>query len=126
MKQRIVSIVLNPYVIVLYVSFAIIYCLPEYFSKFKIELIKSETKEVSTQMYYFDLDSDGISERVEAQINTLGNASYLIYKSNGDFVDQYNLRGSYPTEQKGLWFSDINKNGYNEIFTIIQKADSAF
>lgn len=126
MKQRIVSILLHPYIIALYITAVIIYFLPNYFSKYKIDTEIIENLNINnSKLYYFDLDSDGKKEKIIAQTNTLGNASYLLYNSNGDFVDQFNLRGKFPTEQKNVWFSDINKNNSFEISAVTQVADSA-
>ncbi|WP_341216761.1 histidine kinase [uncultured Wocania sp.] len=127
MKQRIVSFLLNQFVIAALISGIIIICLPDYFSKYKVDLVqRNDLGDALHKIYYQDLDGDSLSERIEAQVNTLGDASYLIYKSNGDFVDQFNLDTKYPTTLKGLWFSDVDNNGFKEIFNITQSADSAF
>lgn len=127
MKQNLVSILLNPYVIALYISLAIIYTLPDSFSKYKVELVKQEqTTNAQSVIYYNDLNADNKSEKIIAQTNTLGNASFLLYKSNGDFIDQYNVTGKFPYLHKDLWFVDANKNGLKEVYLVSQIRDSVF
>ncbi|MEW4924714.1 histidine kinase [Algibacter sp. 2305UL17-15] len=127
MKQRLISILLNPFVIALCVSITIIACLPNSFSKYKVELIKKEQSNSTESIIYFnDLDGDHKSEKIVAQTNTLGHASFLLYKSNGDFLDQFNVLGKFPYLHKYLWFVDADANGIKEIYMISQVRDSVF
>ncbi|WP_299547612.1 histidine kinase [Seonamhaeicola sp.] len=130
-SQRIISILLNPYIVALLVSVAIIAGIPDSFSRYEVSLeTKNYSNLLTSKVYHHDFDGDGLSERIEAQTNTLGNASFLYYHSNDDFVDQINFNSKWPFRPKkdtrNLSFSDINGNGHKEVFLITQRADSIF
>ncbi len=127
MKQNFVSFLLHPYVIAFYITFAIVIFLPELFLKYEVSIeTLLHSKLDDSKLYHHDFDGDGISERIEAQTNTLGNSSFLFYHSNGDFGDQVNFNSHWPNKTKGIWFSDVDKNGKKELFLVTQRADSAF
>ncbi|TBN06659.1 hypothetical protein EYD45_01890 [Hyunsoonleella flava] len=127
MKQRFVSFILHPYVIAFYITLAILLCLPDSFSKYEVSVeTQVHSKLEDSKLYHHDFDGDGISERIEAQTNTLGNASFLYYHSNGDYGDQINFSSKWPHKNMDLWFSDIDNNGKKELFLVTQRMDSAF
>ena len=126
MKERLQQILLNPHVISVFVTIGIIILLPNYFSKYKLELESTIPVTTGTQVYYQDLDNDAISEKIIAQVNRQGNASYVIYASNGDLVDQFNLNHPFTNSVQWLWFQDFDSNGYAEIYTITQNSDSLY
>lgn len=101
--------------------------LPNSFSKYKVDIISERHPSmVTSKLYYHDFDGDRKSERVEAQTNTLGNASLLYYDSNGDFGDQINFSSKWPTKNREIWFSDMDSDNEKELFMVTQLADSAF
>ena len=128
MKEKFLSIVLNPIFISLLISLAIIYFLPDYFSKYKVELKEqAAVQRMDSHVYFQDLNNDNISEKIIAYKNTIGEAGFEIHKANGDFVEQWNLLSYSPVNNPNvLWFHDIDYNGFKEIYTITQKEDSIF
>ena len=128
MKEKFLSIILHPFFSALLITLVIIYFLPDYFTKYKIEL---KTQEIiprsNTRIYFQDLNNDNKSEKILARQNSLGYASFEIFKANGDHNDQWNFPSVYPELYSGtIWFLDINKNGYKEIYLVTQKSDSIF
>lgn len=128
MKQRLLSILLNPYVIALAISGIVILITPDYFNKYQVKLESSEfvNGDGNSVVYYTDLDGDHKSEKIIAQNNNLGNASFLFYDSDNNFIDQYNFEGQFPDEGKNIWFQDSNDNQIKEIYLISRIGDSAF
>ncbi|MBT8385332.1 MAG: hypothetical protein KJO83_06455, partial [Bacteroidia bacterium] len=94
MRQKLLQLLLNPFIIAGLISLIVISFLPDYFSKYKVDLVNQEKVSLEGIVYYADLNNDGKSEKIDAlksQSPNNYNASYMVYKSNGDFVDQFNL-----------------------------------
>ena len=108
------------------ISVGIIMCLPITFHKYEVVKERIERVNIGNVVYYHDLDGDGKSEKIEGQLNKFDNASYLIFKSNGDHIDQFNLDTKFPNYTKSMWFQDIDGNGYAEIYILSLSQDSIF
>ncbi len=126
MKNKLLSILLHPLFIALAISLVIIYFLPDYFTKYKVELVNNEYVSVNYRIYYQDLNNDNNSEKIVSYDNSLGNACFDIHSPNGDVFDQWNFTSKHSSSYKYLWFYDVNNNGYKEIYLITQKKDSIF
>jgi hypothetical protein len=90
MKKQLLHFLLNPYFLSAIIAVGIIISLPNYFKKYQVELIDVNKIHRGSGLYFEDLDNDGYYERIQSQTNTLGNSSYLVFKSNGDQLDQFN------------------------------------
>ncbi|MGZ0016894.1 sensor histidine kinase [Yeosuana sp. AK3] len=127
MKQRLLSLLLNQYMIALLISMLVVYFLPDYFSKYKVEMVSKDwSNGINNLIYYEDLNGDQQSEQIIAQTEDFGNASFLLYKSNGDLIDQYNFKKPFAGKHKYLWFQDADGDGFNEIYFVTQSKDSLF
>lgn len=127
MKNKLLTIILNQYIISAIISLAIIYFLPNYFSKYKIELQESNIlPRVGSLVYYEDLNNDFISEKIIFYKNNTGNASYEIQNSKGGIINQWNLSEEPNKGNSKLFFLDIDNNGFKEIAIFTQKQDSIF
>ena len=129
MKQKLLQLLLNPYIIAGLIALLVIYLFPDYFSKYKIELHRKEIKSANELIYYCDLDGNGKMEQISALSTADGisnNASYTVHRSNGDIVDQFNFDKPFCTDNKIMWFKDANKNGYKEIYVLTKNVDTAF
>lgn len=124
MKNKLISILLHPLFIALAISSAIIYFLPDYFTKYKVELTDQYYFSREGKIYYQDLNNDNQSEKIVSYDNSLGNACFEIHKPNNELIDQWNFSGKNLYHQ--LWFFDIDNNGFKEIYSITQKRDSVF
>ena len=126
MKNRLLSILLHPLFIASFISAVIIYFLPDYFTKYKVELVHSEFySRINHRVYFEDLNNDYNSERIICYSNSLGNASFEIHKPKGELIDQWNFPTKHSNTNK-LWFFDVDNNGFKEIYFITQKRDSLF
>ncbi len=126
MKQKLLHIFLNQYVIAGLIALGIIYILPGYFNKYKVELVEQD-KVSKSKVFYEDLDNDNKSEKILYRKNTADNASMMIYASNGDLLDQWNYNSNILNDNDNrLWFFDLNNNGFKEIYSITKKVDSVF
>ncbi len=117
---------LNPFVIALCITLDIVFCLPNTFNKYEVKKVSTERVNIGNIVYYHDLDDDGYSEKIETQLNKFGNASYVIFNSNGDQIDQFNYDTKFPNKYQRIWFQDIDQNGYSEIYTLTVSQDSIF
>lgn len=127
-KIHILEYLLHPYVISLLIAIGVIFLLPNYFSKYQlVEDFDKNFTTVNNKFFYEDIDGDGFSERVILfdNLNYGNNASYHIYKANGDVVDQFNLDTKFP-KSKIAWFQDANFNGTKEIYILTKSNDSIF
>lgn len=126
MKNKLLSILLHPIFIALTISFVIIYFLPDYFTKYKVELKENKLNNRPHRLYYQDLNNDNNSEKITCyENNDLGNASFEIHSPNGDLIDQWNFPSKHSNNYK-LWFFDVNNDGFKEIYLITQIKDSLF
>ncbi|MCF6212613.1 MAG: histidine kinase [Flavobacteriaceae bacterium] len=127
MKNKLIAILLNQYFIAFVIAVFIFFNLPEYFSKYHITLKeKGGFIKENKRIYFADLNNDNKSEKITCFDNVNKLACFNIYKPNGDLIEQWNYQTHFPKSNKTLWFLDVNKNGFNEIYFITQKKDSAF
>lgn len=125
MKNKLLTILFHPAILALIISLVIIYFLPDYFTKYKVELVEQNLINRSHRLYFQDLDNDNNSEKIICYQNSLGNASFEIHSPIGELIDQWN----FPTKHSNfnnLWFFDVNNNGFKEVYLITQKRDSLF
>ena len=126
MKNKLLSILLHPLFIALAISLVIIYFLPDYFTKYKVELVEHDRVGKTQKVYFEDLNGNNKSEKIVTQDNRLNNASFIIYNEKGGIIDQWNFEKKYALKNKTIQFFDLDKNGYSEVYFVTQKKDSAF
>ncbi len=127
MKKKLLLILLNKYIISLIVTLLVIAFLPDFFSKYKIELAKRDTlSREGFRVYFEDLNNDSNSEKIICYNNNLGNASFEIHGSEGGLIDQWNFSKELNSGLAILFFFDANENGFNEIYLFTQRRDSIF
>ena len=124
MKNKLLTILLNQYFIALATSLFIIYLLPDYFSKYKLELNEQTFISNNFRVYFPDLNDNGISEKLIAVIHE--NSSFMLYDDKDNLVDQWNFSGMFMANPDLCWFMDTDDDGFNEIYAVTQKADSVF
>ncbi|MEZ5196359.1 MAG: hypothetical protein R2764_08165 [Bacteroidales bacterium] len=126
MKEKIISILLNPIFIALTISSVLIYLLPNYFSRYKADLLENGVYHKGRISYFIDLNGDNISEQIVCGESNSGNAYFQVFTFNGSIIDQWNFYGHFPSYERKIWSSDVNTNNSSEIYIITQKNDSAF
>lgn len=103
-----------------------ILALPFEFKEYQLELIKkyASAKEFPTRYFYNDLDQDGNSERIQIGHNQpSGVPNIKVYNHKEIVVQQVNFDGEWLEYGMPL-FTDINKNGLNEVYAFGYHNDS--
>lgn len=110
----------------------IIFFIPESFEKYELKLVEKvvtpgrlvEPKNAMT--YAHDLDSDGEDEIITS-IDIYNSLGYQYFDNDLKIHDQDNFLGDYIA-QRGvyLFFSDIDSDGYTEVWGFTMRNDSLF
>jgi len=113
------SLISNPFVLSLLFAIIVILLLPPVFTKYVIfEVSKDRTPLKGPYTYYYDLDKDGYSDKIEVHTGTDNNVGIIVY-TKGGVIDQWNFRGEIKKVDPfniRVFFGDINNNGIDEIF----------
>ena len=126
MAKRILAFILNQYILSGIIALCIIYFLPDYFQKHNVEL-ESQEHMTNSQLYFEDLNADGISEKIVYYENGYDQPAYMIFTHSNVLIDQYNFQSRFTNEaHKNLWFHDIDSNGLKEIYNITLRKDSVY
>lgn len=118
---------LSPYFLALVITLLIILILPDMFSRYKSELVRSGFINKSKGFeFWADIDRDGNSERLILFNNTEGKASVKIMGQNDYIIDQLYFKGRMVSYEPGLFFSDIEEPGKTRIYIFTVDHDSVF
>jgi len=112
----------------LYVWIILIFSLPDNFQKYSADIISVENKPNYHNVYYQDLNGDGISELIETKYNSGDiNKDISVQHFNIDrkIFDQWYVKGNWLGFYK-VYFNDFNKNGFKEIYFLSIYKDSIF
>jgi len=121
------DILLSPFVIALPIAMAIIFLLPEMFSKYRLESIESRRSHKANSVEeYYDLDGNGYSERVVAFHNEIKKPALIVLSNNGVLKGQWNFRGKYPKRKGFLYCGDMNNDSIKEIYLFTISADTIY
>jgi hypothetical protein len=123
-KNKLPSLFLNQYLIALITALVIIYFLPDYFTKYKLELKEQTYISKNYRVYYSDLNNNKLSERIIAVPAV--NSSFMLYDDKDNLVDQWNFSGRFIGSTDLCWFFDTDGDGFTEVYTVTQKLDSVF
>lgn len=115
--NKILNIITNPYLLSLFILIPIAYLTPSQFSKYKAEIISSTPYQTDEDIFYYDLDADGTSEKIRILNKSFGGVTISVYKGEA-VIDQWNFKGKFTGEGK-LFFSDLDSDGLTEISLII-------
>ncbi|MBT3386160.1 MAG: histidine kinase [Prolixibacteraceae bacterium] len=101
---------------------------PPVFDKYKadLEYVEHNYGEIF-QVYFVDLNSDGVKEKIRSFEDGNGRLC-LQYFSNSKIapVDQLNFSNEYNKNVPDIYFGDIDKNGFTEIYGFKINGDSLF
>jgi len=127
-KTRLLNIVASPFFLAIPITIIIILFLPNPSSKFKIELKnKQVANKMEAKIEFCDLNNDGIDERIIAFHNSAkGEASIKVLTNDDINYDAWNFHGYYQKTSDNFFCTDINNDGYAEIFIFYYKDDSVF
>ncbi len=124
LKRRLQELFSHPGFISLVIWAVLILSIPLHFQKYRITKISEEYLPGRTTTYYYDLDSDGNSERISVDLNDLKQTKIIVSKDNTIF-DQYDLRFQIYGEYK-LYAGDYNNDGFSECYLFTISKDSIF
>ena len=122
--NRIANIFTNPHLLSFFISLIIIFTLPQIFDKYTAKTI-SKNKHVTYQnIYYTDLDSDNISEKISIETNYDNKTCLRVYKNN-KVVEQWNFNGKYISSKPPFW-NDVDTDGFAELFVFTNHDNKMF
>jgi len=116
----------HPVILALFTFLIVLYFTPNYFDKYNAEIINTKIVSDDYKIYYTDLNSDGVSEKIVQLYNSGVSTPAISYFYNDIIIiNQWNLRGKWLLSRK-LFFGDYNHNGYKEVYCITRVGDSLF
>ena len=129
--NRFPNILINPFIISVPIAVFVIFLLPSYFSKYKLDLVKQEKTGIS-KIYYHDIDHDSLSECFYLGYEK-ENYTFPCLKCwtdisiNGDKVllDQYNAKRKWLPKHNIL-FADFDDDKVDEVYFFEYCSDSLF
>ena len=127
-KTILLNLIASPFFLAIPLALVIILFLPNPSSKYKIE---AKSKQVAdkkeSKIMFYDLDGDGSDERVVAFHNAVkGEASIKVLTNSGINYEAWNFFGHFQKNSTNFYCTDIDEDGYAEIFVFYYRADSAF
>ncbi len=123
-KRRLQELFSHPGFISLVIWAALILFIPLDFQKYRITKISEEYLPGKTSTYFYDLDSDGNSEKISVDLNDSKQTKLIV--SRGDrILDQYDLRFQVQGQNK-LYAGDYNNDGFSECYLFTLGKDSIF
>jgi hypothetical protein len=124
MKLR--NLLTNPYLLSLIPFIVILFVLPVKTKKYSLELLRTEVLVNEHYIFYDDLDSNGISEKITV-FDDPNSSGIFINDANG-IVDQWNVYGNFRFGLKKNLFitGDKENDGKKEIYIFSMSSDSIF
>jgi hypothetical protein len=123
-KSKITSLLIHPLFLSLLLWIVLVLLITPTFNKYRIKLIKKEFTATKTSYFYFDLDSDGISEKVSFDLNDTLQTKIIVSKKD-KVLDQYDIRFQ-PQDISTIYTGDYNKDRYLEYYIFTMNMDSVF
>lgn len=123
--KRLLLIVLNPYLLPLWVTIVVLAVFPLRVRKYTARVLESGSYWNDAVIRFDDLDQDGISEKILASGNTIGTASLTVSSPDG-FLRQWTFQGRYDFVlcQGTVITGDRDGDGTKEIYVFTLKDDS--
>lgn len=120
------SYLFHPLVIGFILSSIVIFLLARYLPHYYTEIAEESVLVNNGEVYYFDLDNDGNSEKIHYyQYNRIFKPTLYLYDSKDNFKSLWNLFES-PIKNYKLFAGDFNNDNSKEIFVFTQNSDSIF
>lgn len=125
--KPVVSVILNSYLLSLWVTLLVIFLFPVNIEKYRAIPVDKGEYIQDQVVRYDDLDFDGESEKIAVFHNSLGGAGLTVSNTHG-VLDQYNFYGRYDFVQRAgtIITGDRDGNGIKEIYVFTLAYDSVF
>lgn len=120
------SYLLHPLIIGFVLSLVVIYFLASYLPHYHAEIIKESAFTNNGEVYYFDLDEDGNSEKIHYyHYDRIFKPTLYLYDSKDNFKSLWNFFES-PVKNCKIFAGDYNNDRIKEIFVFTENEDSLF
>ncbi|MBC8488279.1 MAG: hypothetical protein H8D45_19810, partial [Bacteroidetes bacterium] len=127
--KKFTNIITSPFLISLPIAVVLIIFIPIDFIKYKFDLIDQlnvNYEKGGADLYFYDFDRDGTSERCYIYSNSIGNAAIKITRNDRSLIEQWNFDGKLINESSRVSFGDYDDNGKDEVYLFSLKDDSLF
>ncbi|MCF6268177.1 MAG: histidine kinase [Melioribacteraceae bacterium] len=114
-KEQLLYLLLHPITLSVIISFVVLQFLPPIFEKYSITQISKERTSTDRNTYYYDLNNNSYSEKIEVYRLENDNIVGVIVYTKGGVINQWNFNGEVLNEPS-MFFDDINNDGILEIF----------
>jgi hypothetical protein len=128
LKTRLFNIAASPFFLALPLTLMVILFLPGTATKYEVKQVKQEYPGKPNALVYFrDLNRDGIDEEIQFFSNLAkGEAAFKVIQPDGCTYEQWNFPGYYQKYGGRFFCTDLNDDGYPEIYIFYYNNDSAF
>lgn len=125
-NNRLKEFLIHPAFAAFVLTVIVILLIPQIFLKYRIKHIEDEYTHDNNWHAYYDLDSDGNSEKISFDLNDREQTK-IIVSTNNRVLNQYNLKYKTAISDPGItYIDDINNDGFSEIFVHTMSVDSIF
>ena len=121
-KGRLNELLVHPLFISLIIWGIISIFIPPIFSKYKITHIGDKFTHPLMSFFYYDLDSDEVSEEISFDLSDTLQTKIIIRKEN-KIINEYDLEGQ-PRGHFYLYVNDYNYDGFKECYVFTLNKDS--
>ena len=115
-----------PLILGFIVSIVIIFSCARIIPKFIIKLNNEASLTNNAEIYYCDIDQDGLSEKIHYyHYDKIFQPTLYLYNENDSINKLWNFFDT-PLDQKSIFFGDYNNDNYKETYVITRISDSLF
>ena len=120
------SYLIQSLVIGFVLSLLVIFLFARYLPRYYTEMIDESALNNNGEVYYFDLDNDGNSEKIHYyHYDRIFQPTLYLYDSQNNFKSLWNFFES-PVKNCKVFAGDYNNDSIKEIFIFTEKSDSLF
>jgi len=125
-RNRWRSYLRHPLIVGFVLSLIVIFVLARYLPRYFTELVEKSVISNNGEVYYFDIDNDGNSEKLHYyQYDRIFLPTLYLYDSNDNFKCLWNFLES-PIKNSEIFAGDYNNDNLKEIFVFTEKSDSVY
>ncbi|MGM0567281.1 MAG: histidine kinase, partial [Bacteroidota bacterium] len=131
MKRFLFRFIQSIYVQAAIVALAVILVVPMNFDKYRLVLTDKEKTQFregsgpNSEQYVHDLNGDGTDEYIVSH-EYIDRLSVKVSSGELKLYDQYNFQGNFNSRLNKVYFSDMDKDGFAEIWGFTLRNDSVF
>ena len=120
------SYLIQSIVIGFVLSLLVIFLFARYLPRYYTEIIEKSVLSNNGEVYFFDLDNDGNSEKIHFyHYDRIFQPTLYLYDSKDNFKSLWNFF-EFPVKNCKVFAGDFNNDSIKEIFVFTEKSDSLF